>query len=206
MFDKWTAPLVQKPLTYIAHNVDKTGVTPDQVTIAGFIIGMLAIPLLAFQLYTAALIAILINRILDGLDGALARLNMPTDAGGFLDITLDFIFYSGVVAGFALADPRENAMAATVLIFSFMGTGSSFLTFAIMAEKRLLIPPHFENKSLYYLGGLAEGTETIVLFVFFCLFPNLFSLLAYTFASICFLTTILRVWGGYNSIKQAENS
>ncbi|WP_299728188.1 CDP-alcohol phosphatidyltransferase family protein [uncultured Endozoicomonas sp.] len=205
MFDKWTAPLVQIPLKQIALKADTFGITPNQVTVAGFCMGMLAIPLLAMNAYSLALIAIVINRILDGLDGALARLNQPTDAGGFLDITLDFIFYSGIVVGFALADPTNNALAASVLIFSFMGTGSSFLAFAIMAEKHQLTEPHFKHKSLYYLGGLAEGTETILLFVLFCLFPHYFSILAYSFAAICFLTTFLRIIGGYKSISLAEN-
>ncbi|WP_067519351.1 CDP-alcohol phosphatidyltransferase family protein [Endozoicomonas ascidiicola] len=205
MFDKWTASLVQIPLKQIALKAGTFGITPNQVTVAGFCMGMLAIPLLAMNAYSLALIAIVINRILDGLDGALARLNQPTDAGGFLDITLDFIFYSGIVVGFALADPTNNALAASVLIFSFMGTGSSFLAFAIMAEKHQLTEPHFKHKSLYYLGGLAEGTETILLFVLFCLFPHYFSILAYSFAAICFLTTFLRIMGGYKSISLAEN-
>ena len=205
MLDKWTAPLTQRPLRSVARRLQHFGIGPDQVTIAGFLIGMIAIPLLAFEHYLLALGAILLNRFLDGLDGALARLSAPSDAGGFLDITLDFIFYSGVVVGFALGAPQENALAACVLIFSFMGTGSSFLAYAIMAEKHQLSDPHFAHKSLHYLGGLAEGTETILLFVLFCLLPEYFPQLAYGFAVICLMTTALRVWGGYRTIQQTEN-
>ncbi len=204
MLDKWTAPLIQPPLSKAASWLKHYGIKPDQVTITGFLIGMMAIPLLAFEHYSLALAAILANRIMDGLDGALARLSTPSDAGGFLDITLDFIFYSGIVMGFALASPENNAVAACILIFSFMGTGASFLAYAIMAEKHKLSDPHFKHKSLYYLGGLAEGTETILLFILFCLLPDQFAQLALVFATICILTAALRVWGGYQSIRHAE--
>ena len=191
-------------LTVCARTLHKHGIKANQMTFTGFILGLLAIPILALEYYSLALILILCNRIMDGLDGALARQGQPTDAGGFIDITLDFIFYSGVVFGFALANPAQNALMACLLIFSFMGTGSSFLAYAVMAEKHQLSDPHFPHKSLYYLGGLAEGTETIILFVLFCLFPGYFPQLALFFASICLITAALRVWGGYHSIMAAE--
>ena len=204
MLDKWTTQWIKPVLIQYARTLYDKGISANQVTLAGFLLGMTAIPLLAFEHYYAALLAILCNRILDGLDGALARLGTPSDAGGFLDITLDFIFYAGIVLGFALANSEQNALIACLLVFSFMGTGSSFLAYAIMAEKHRLNNPHFPHKSLYYLEGLAEGTETILLFVLFCLFPDYFPQLALFFASICIVTAILRVWGGFHSIRRAE--
>ena len=204
MLDKWTAPLTQPPLRKLASGLMRRGVSANQVTITGFLPGMVAIPLLAQEYYFLALLAIVTNRILDGLDGTLARMSSPTDAGGFLDITLDFVFYAGVVLGFALALPEKNALAACTLLFSFMGTGASFLAYAVMAERHQLKPPHHQHKSLYYLGGLAEGTETIILFVLCCLLPDHFVQLAYGFSAICVWTTVLRIWGGYCAIVQAE--
>ena len=204
MLDKWTAPLTQPPLRKLASGLMRLGVTANQITITGFLSGMVAIPLLSQEYYFLALLAIVTNRILDGLDGTLARMSTPSDAGGFLDITLDFVFYSGVVLGFALAQPQTNALAACTLIFSFMGTGASFLAYAVMAERHQLKPPHHQHKSLYYLGGLAEGTETIVLFVLCCLFPDHFVQLAYGFSAVCVWTTVLRICGGYRAIVQAE--
>ena len=81
------------------------------------------------------MVLIIANRVCDGLDGAVARSAGGTDLGAYLDITLDFLFYSAVPFAFAVADPA-NAMAAAFLIFSFVGTGSSFLAFAIIAQKR----------------------------------------------------------------------
>jgi len=144
-----------------------------------------------------ALVCILLNRLGDGLDGALARMTGASDAGGFLDIVLDFIFYSLVVLGFAVASPEVNSLAAAFLLFSFVGTGSSFLAFAIMAEKRGIENIVYPHKRIYYLTGLAEGTETFLFFILFCIFPASFPLLASVFAFICLLTTLTRVIGGY---------
>jgi hypothetical protein len=82
---------------------------------------------------------------------------------------------------------------AAFLILSFVGTGTSFLAFAILAAKRGLASEARGRKSLYYLGGLTEGTETIAVFAAFCLFPSEFAVLAYGFGALCWLTTAARV-------------
>ncbi|MDD7804105.1 MAG: CDP-alcohol phosphatidyltransferase family protein [Endozoicomonas sp. (ex Botrylloides leachii)] len=204
MLDRWTAQWVRTPLNKVAVLLVKR-ITPNQLTFTGFIVGLTAIPLLASQLYLPALAMIAINRLMDGLDGALARLTTPTDAGGFLDITLDFIFYAGIVLGFALANPIKNGVAANLLLFSFMATGSSFLAYAIMAEKHKLVDPHFSCKSFYYLGGIVEGTETIMIFILFCLVPTQFPTLATGFAAVCLLTALMRVIAGFQAIKYSES-
>lgn len=175
------------------------GWTADGVTVAGFVIGLLAIPAIAVEAYAVGLVLILINRLADGLDGAVARLTRKTDRGGFLDISFDFIFYSSIPFAFALADPGDNALAAAFLIFSFIGTGCSFLTYAIMAEKRGLSTDIRGQKSLYYLGGLTEGTETIALLVLACLLPAWFPLLAFLFGTLCWITTATRILAGWRT-------
>ena len=110
------------------------------------------------------LVALLGNRVLDGLNGELARLSDSSDAEGFLDITLDFIFYALFPIGFALANPAVNALPAAILTACFMGTGASFLAFSSVAARHKIEHPDFGYKGLYYLNGLAEGTETIICF------------------------------------------
>lgn len=203
MLDPWFIRHIKKPLDSIATLVNKKGVRADQVTLFGFLIGIGVIPLLATQHYLLALLAILINRFLDGLDGALARQQGITDAGGFLDICLDFLFYSAVPFGFVLANPQKNGMAGALLIFSFVGTGSSFLAFANMAVKKGLQDPTYKNKSFYYLTGLTEGSETIFCFILFCLFPSFFPVFAAVFSGLCFITTACRIWTGYMMLKKS---
>ncbi|MCP6612671.1 CDP-alcohol phosphatidyltransferase family protein, partial [Klebsiella pneumoniae] len=80
-----------------------------------------------------------------------------TDAGGFLGIALDFLFYALVPFCFILADPLNNALACGWLLFAFIGTGSSFLAFPALAARHQIANPGYAHKSLYYLGGLTEG-------------------------------------------------
>ena len=198
MIDAKLLPLQRRLLRPIALGLVTFGVRADQVTITGFLLGIVALPLLASQQYTWALVFILLNRVLDGIDGEVARLTIATDRGAFLDIALDFVFYALIPLGFALANVTENALAATVLLAAFVGTGSSFLAFSLMAQKRKLHAQKFPSKGLYYLGGLTEGAETIAVFVAFCLWPDLFTPLAYGFAFACGLTTLSRWLQGWH--------
>ncbi len=192
MLDAYMRRIIDPPLDRIGRRLAAAGTSANAVTAVGFAVGLLAIPCVAVEWYGAALAAILVNRLADGLDGAVARHTALTDFGGYLDIVCDFIVYAGVAFGFALARP-ENAVPAAFLILSFVGTGTSFLAFAILAAKRGLASEVRGRKSLYYLGGLTEGTETIAVFVAFCLFPGAFALLAYVFGALCWLTTVTRV-------------
>ena len=201
MLDKYAIRILKEPLFHFASFLCSKGVTADQVTVISFVIGLGVLPALFFQCYGCALFCIVVNRIGDGIDGALARMTRVSDGGGFLDIVLDFIFYASVVLGFALANPQQNGLAAVLLLFTFVGTGSSFLAFAIMAERRGIESITYAHKGIYYLEGLTEATETIICFVLFCLFPWYFPVIATVFAVLCLVTTATRVVGGYYSLK-----
>ena len=203
MFDATLAPVVSRLLRPAAAWCARRGLLADQITICGFAVGLLAVPFLASSIFALALGAILANRVLDGLDGALARLQGPTHRGAFLDIALDFVFYALVVLGFALADPARNALPAAVLLAAFIGTGSSFLAFAVIAERKQLMSEAFAGKGLFYLGGLTEGAETIALFAAMCLWPAAFPALAYGFAALCAITTATRWREGYRRFQSA---
>lgn len=201
MLDTFFIKALKHPLRLTALVIDKLGVKANWITLLGFLIGMMVLPALYFGNTSLALVLVIINRVMDGLDGAVARIQGPTDLGGYLDITLDFIFYSAVIFGFALMNPVDNALAASFLILSFMGTGSSFLAFAIMAEKRNIERLEYGRKSLYFLGGLAEGAETIVFLVLICLLPDYFAVMAYLFGVICWVTTTTRIYAGYRTLR-----
>jgi len=206
MIDHISIKLIAMPLKYSAVKIDKWGYTADQITLMGFLVGALAFPAIIYHQYNLALFFIIINRIFDGLDGAVARRQGTTDSGGFLDITLDFLFYSLIPFAFVIATPEVNGIAGAFLIFSFVGTGSSFLAFAIMASKRDIKNPVYKHKSLYYIGGLTEGTETIGCFILLCLFPSYFTSIAYIFATLCWITTSTRIWSGYQTLKEAQTT
>ncbi|MFV2092602.1 MAG: CDP-alcohol phosphatidyltransferase family protein [Hyphomicrobiales bacterium] len=199
MFDAQARKIIDPPLNRAGRYLASLGVGANAVTYIGFGIGILAIPLLAGQYYTAALVVILLNRLADGIDGAVARAcvanaqgNGVTDFGGYLDIVLDFIFYAGVVFGFSLADPANGA-AASLLLFSFIGTASTFLAFSALAAKRGLSTTERGQKSIYYLGGLAEGGETIVFLSLFTMWPAWFPVFAVVFSAMCWVTIVCRI-------------
>lgn len=204
MLDSLSIKIIRWPLAQTAKVADKFGVTANQTTLFGFALGCCAFPALLLEQYTLALGFIIANRICDGLDGALARIQGISDAGGFLDISLDFLFYSLIPFGFVMANPEQNAVAGAFLIFSFIGTGSSFLAFAVMAGKRGIENPVYQHKSLYYMSGLTEGTETIACFVLFCLLPNHFATIAYIFGAACWFTTFTRIYSGFHTLKQSD--
>lgn len=199
MLDRHALRLFKPVIDDGAKWLQAKGYTADQVTLASFAIGLLAAAMIAMGAPLAAILPLLISRALDGLDGALARLTDATDRGAFLDIGLDFVFYASIPLAFALADPAANALAAAVLLAAFVGTGSSFLAYAIIAEKRGLKNTAYPSKSFYYLGGLAEGTETILCFLAMCWWPDYFPAIAYVYAGLCALTTITRLVAGWHA-------
>lgn len=199
MIDRHLLPLQEALLRPAARALAARGVDADRLTLLGFSAGVLAVLALVLRWEMAGLLLILLNRILDGLDGAVARIAGPTDRGAFLDIACDFLFYALVPLGFAFADPTRNALPAAALIAAFVGTGSSFLAFAAIAAKRGLPADACPSKGIYYLGGLAEGSETIAVFAAMCLWPALFPLFAWVFAAICLFTTLARWHMGWRS-------
>ncbi len=193
MFDATMRKLIDPPLNAAGRGIAAMGVSANTVTVAGFVVGMSAVPLLAFEHYLGALAVIAINRLFDGLDGAIARKAGPTEFGGYLDIVLDFIFYSAVIFGFALARPAENGVAAAFLMLSFVGTGSSFLAYAILAAKTGKSTNARGSKTFFHLGGLTEGTETIAFLSAMTLLPDWFAVLAYVFGAMAWITTASRI-------------
>ncbi len=199
MFDRAAQALITPGLAAVARRLVQRGVSADQVSWAGFALGLAAAACIAWQQPLVGLALILASRLADGLDGAVARLTQTTDRGAFLDISLDFLFYASIPLAFALADPGANALAAAVLLAAFIGTGSSFLAFAVLAERRGLKSLAYPDKGLYYLGGLTEATETLVCFAAMCLWPAAFAPLALGFAALCGLTVLARLHAGWQS-------
>jgi phosphatidylglycerophosphate synthase len=168
------------------------GVSATAVTLIGLAVGLLAAAAIALQAYAAGLALILLNRLLDGLDGAVARATEVTDRGGYLDIVVDYVFYAGIPLAFAVVDPSRNALPAAALLAGFCLTCSSFLTFAAIAAIRGLKTDSHGRKSFFYSKGLVEGTETILFFLLMTVVPAWFGVLAWIFAGLCVLTAIQR--------------
>lgn len=201
MIDRAATVLLKPGLQWLGRGVVRLGIGADAVTLFGFGLGLAAAAAIAVGEPLAGLALLLASRLMDGLDGAVARLTQPTDRGAFLDITLDFLFYASIPLAFALAEPTANALPAAVLLGAFIGTGSSFLAFALLAERRGLKSTDYPQKGIYYLGGLTEAGETLLCFALMCLWPAHFAWWAYGFAALCAVTIVTRLLVGWHALR-----
>lgn len=189
---------------YLGKKIAKTGVSANFVTIVGFLIGLSAINFLALENYGYALICIILNRLFDALDGAIARHSKVTDFGVFLDATLDYIFYAGVIFGFALANPLTNAPAAMFLAFAFCASATTLLAYAVVAMKNGVEKKLDFSKSPFYLGGFAQGSETLVALIVLCVMPAWFVQIALILGVLCFIKAFSTIATAYYSFVIAQ--
>lgn len=192
MLDTLVRPLINPPLDAAGRALARGGVSANGVTMAGLGAGLLAAVAIAFGFFKLAIALIVLNRITDGLDGAVARASMPTDSGGYLDIVVDYVFYASVPLAFAIFEPAVNAVPAAALLASFCLTCSSFLAFATIAAKRGIETAAHGRKSFFYSTGIIEGTETIIFFLVMAALPAWFAPLAWLLCALCVLTAIQR--------------
>lgn len=201
MLDSFARRLIDPPLNRAGQVIAAKGLSANGVTLIGLGLGLIAALCIALNCAPLALLPLLASRIADGLDGAVARATRKTDFGGYLDIAADFLFYGAIPFAFVLMDPASNGVAGAFLLLSFYVNGTSFLGYAILAEKHGHETSAQGQKSLYYSNGILEGTETIIFFVILCLFPASFTPLAWIFGTLCFATAILRIWGAHQTYK-----
>jgi phosphatidylglycerophosphate synthase len=192
MLDPFFVGLLKAPLDRAGQALAARNLDANTLTLAGFAAGLVGAGCIALGWYGLAILVLAVNRLADGLDGAVARATTPTDFGAYLDIVLDFVVYTAVAGGFALADPANTA-PAVVLMISFMGTASAFLAFAIFAAKNG-VEAEERGKSFFYVGGLMEGSETIIFFLVALLWPGTFPVLAWIFAVLCWVTVAQRIF------------
>lgn len=175
----------------------KAGVSANLVSIVGFAVGLLAINFLAMGMYLSALLCILINRAFDALDGAVARNREYSDFGVFLDATLDYTFYAGIIFGFALAYPAQNAVAASFLLFGFNASACAMLAYAVVAYRNNHSKKVDLEQSPFYLGGVAQGFETLTALVILCIVPGWFMPIAIILGCWCLVKALMVVTAAY---------
>ncbi len=197
MLDGVMRRLIDPALDHVARHLAASGLKANHVTLAGFVLGMGCAAMIVVHWNGLALLLLMLGRFADGLDGALARATRVTDQGGFLDITLDFLFYGSIPLAFALREPDLYALPAAVLLAAFYANGASFLAFSALAAKRGMESTVRGPKSLHFTTGLTEGTETIAFFAAFILLPQWFGTLAYVFAALCMITCFARILLGW---------
>lgn len=200
MFDARLRPLIDPPLNRVAARLARLGVTPNALSITGAIAGIAAGVAIGLSLFGWGVALIVVSRISDGLDGPVARQTRSTDLGGYLDVVCDYAFYTAIPLGFSFAR-AEWALPAACLLGGFLMASTSFLGFATLAAKRGLETSVQGKKSFFYLGGLAEGAETILVLALSALVPAWFPFLAYGYAAICAATVVGRVMAAVQLLR-----
>lgn len=194
MFDRHLRPLIDPPLNRLGAALARGGVSANTVTWLGMACGILAGVALWQGLFALALVFIVLSRLADGLDGAIARVGTPSDFGGYLDILADFVFYAAIPLGFVALDPGAHGLAGGALLASFYVNAASFLGFSILAERHGLVTKTNGEKAWYHATGLLEGSETIAFFIALCLWPSAFVPFAWCFAVLCLVTAFARLF------------
>jgi phosphatidylglycerophosphate synthase len=191
MFDVQLRRAVDPVVSRAAVILAKSGIGANALTLFGAATGLAAGLAITQNSFVLALALIIANRIIDGLDGAVARINGPTEFGGYLDSLADFLFYVSVPVAFGLAH-SANQIAALILVACFTLTAVSFLALAAIAARRGS-ESAYEPKAFIYSTGIMEGGETIAFFITFCLLPIYFPTLALVFSGLCVLTVGQRI-------------
>ena len=119
MLDGKARQIIDPVLDRMGGALAAGGISANSVTFAGLATGLAAALVIAFEAYLGGLALLLVSRLADGLDGAVARHSQKTDLGGYLDIVADFTFYGAIPLGFVVADPAANGVAGAVLLLSF---------------------------------------------------------------------------------------
>jgi len=97
MLDQKLRVAKDKILASVTHLVAGLGLTPNQLTLLSFALGICSGHFCLVGGFTTGLLLWWLNRLVDGLDGAVARYSQrQTDFGGYLDIICDFIVYTTI--------------------------------------------------------------------------------------------------------------
>lgn len=208
MFDAVLRRRLAPPLAWLAGHLDRPWITPDRLTVAGLLLGLASAGLAAGQLWGWALVTWLLSRAMDGLDGPLARRRAPTGqgspAGGFLDIAADFAVYGAAVVGVAVgaSPPRADLsdwLPFAAVLLAYYVNGTAFLAFSSIAEStghRIE-----DGRSLSFLGGIAEGAETILVHSLWLLFPERAAIIATFWATVVGVSALQRIIAGYRTLR-----
>ncbi|HLX48990.1 MAG TPA: CDP-alcohol phosphatidyltransferase family protein [Streptosporangiaceae bacterium] len=199
MLDARMRTLLRPVLDAAGRRIARAGIPPAALTATGWAAGAGACVATALRAWPAALGLWLANRLLDGLDGPVARAGRPSDAGGFADIVADFSVYAGIILGLAIAVPGAR-LACVALLCSYYVSGTAFLALSSLAERRR--QQLGDDRSLRFVGGLAEGTETIVVYVLLLLLPSQAVIIVWVFTGAVTVTAVHRVVIGLRLLAQ----
>jgi len=208
VFDSRLRPVVAPVLDRVAAVLDRSWVSPDRLTLLGLVTGLVSAAAAAGQWWSVALVLWLLSRVADGLDGSLARRRAAgggagdVGAGGFLDITCDVVVYGTTVVGVAVgATAGQGApwWPFVLVLLAYYVNGAALLAFSSIAER--VGRTRDDGRSLSFLGGVAEGAETIVVHTLWLVVPAAAAPIAAVWAAVVGVGAAHRVVAGYRALR-----
>jgi len=198
MFDTSLRRFKDQVGTPLAKHMSR--VSPTLISMLGLAIGLFATYMAFRGQYLWALGLWILNRILDGLDGLIARLHeKQSDFGGYVDILTDFIIYAALPIGLVAGSPsNERYLALAFLLAAFYVNSASWMYLAAILEKHAAHSSDTQT-TIVMPAGLIGGFETLVAYGIFLLLPSHITILFYTLAALVFITTLQRIiWAKQN--------
>ena len=190
--DKLMLPVAEQLLSAIHPNV---------LSFIALGIGLLSAAAIWQQAYWAGLGFWILNLVIDGLDGLVARVHhKQSDFGGFLDLLLDFVIYLAIPLALTAANPTLlNMWACLALLSSYIINLLSWTTLSALLEKHKL-QTSGRLTSIEMPTGLVEGAETIAFYTLFLLLPTHLAPLFLMMAVLVFFTASQRIWWAYHNL------
>jgi phosphatidylglycerophosphate synthase len=178
------------------------GANPFALTLLGFVAGLGAAAAIVLGSTAAAIALWVVNRLLDGIDGAVARRQgRASDLGGYVDILLDMFIYAAIPIAAAVAAPDAQGLwlALAALLGAFYLNAGSWMYLAAILEKRGAASTGTRATAVTFPAGLIEGTETMILFTLFLLLPGHLAMLFWVGAVLVLVTAGQRLlWATRN--------
>lgn len=194
MLDTHGRKYVQPMIEISAKALLKIGLTPNQVTMISFFIGVSTGLFIYFDQPIIAVTVLWLSGFLDVVDGTMARLTKPSSWGTVLDVTLDRLVEISVIIGIAFTFP-DLMWALLLLSVSIIFSMTIFLTVGAVSEKKGM-------KSFYYQAGLAERTEGFILFTLMILVVNHLLLITLIFLAVEIFTGLQRLLEARQILKE----
>jgi phosphatidylglycerophosphate synthase len=211
--DRWLEPIATQALA---------GVHPNSISAAALVVGLLAAAAAWQGMLWLGLLLWIGNRVLDGLDGVVARkYGKQSDFGGYLDLALDYVVYLAIPVAFVALEPSPlRFWGGLLLISSFVLNLMSWSVLSAILEKRRwqAAARSQEREGARAFGrqperqperqttvemppGLIEGAETIAFYTLFFLLASQVSFLFLLMALLVFFTAAQRIWWAYNNVR-----
>lgn len=170
--------------------------SPNALTGLGLLLGLTAALCCCFGWFHLALGLWMANRVVDGLDGEVARLRgTQTDLGGYLDILADLLVYALIPLGMAIHVNQQSVWATLGMMLSafYLNVGSWMYLSSILEKHGVGAAHNQELTTVSMPRGLVEGAETGLFYCLFLLYPNHLALLFGLFSFLTFAGAALRV-------------